>query len=180
MEPSSRGSRTGHDVVAAVNTGTVSRFRGTTGRRIFQETHHIPDFPFWESAESVLLNRIDATSESSSIHSNNNNVVPYLRPIVLAGENSAVLISVTTGRILASAIFPQPSVSRPRLIDWNGDGTTDLLVVTTDAVWGYQIVVRAGTTVFVRLIIGLLLLGLMLSLLRNNFGPHPGKRSTDA
>jgi len=168
VEPSVRGSRTGHDIVAAVNTGVVSRFRGTTGRRIFQEQHHDPDFPSWDRSENVVLSRIDSE-----------NVISYSRPIALAGENSIALLSATSGHVLASAKFPQPSRSRPRLVDFNGDGTTDVLVSTTDAIWGYQVSVHTGVAIFYRIVVGLLIMGLMLAVLRNKFGPHPGKRSTD-
>jgi hypothetical protein len=98
----------------------------------------------------------------------------------LAGDNSVVLLSASTGQVLALATFPQPSTTRPRLVDFNGDGTTDILVSTTDAIWGYQVVVQTGASIFFRIILGLLIMGLMLAVLRNKFGPHPGKRSTDA
>jgi hypothetical protein len=65
-------------------------------------------------------------------------------------------------------------------MDFNGDGTTDILVITADAFWGYQIHVRTGSSIFFRIIVGLLMLGVMLAVLRNKFGPKPGQRSTDA
>ena len=77
------------------------------------------------------------------------------------------------------AIFPQPSRARPQLVDFDGDGTVDLIVTTKDGFWGYKIVVTTGATVFFRIVVGLLIMGLMLAILRNRFGPHPGKRSTD-
>ena len=71
-------------------------------------------------------------------------------------------------------------IQRPVLADLNGDGTTDVLVATADAYWGYTVHVRTGSSVFFRIAVGLLLMGVMLALLRNRFGPKPGKRSTDA
>jgi hypothetical protein len=176
MEPSSRGgtgaqNHKGHDIVAAINTGTVSRFRGHTGRRVWQiqgRRQHGHDFPTWESPENVILQRVDDVK-----------VIPSMRPILLVGDNSVALLSPMMGRLLATATFPQPSSKRPRLVDFDGDGTTDLLVTTTDAVWGYHIIVNTGASILLRIMIGLLIMSIMLAALRNKFGPRPGKRSTD-
>jgi hypothetical protein len=161
----------GYDVIAAVSMGFVSRFRGSTGRRQWQLAgKHYEDFPTWDDPSLVALARVESE-----------NVIPSTRPIVLAGENSVVLLSASSGELLSSevTVFPQPSLRRPILVDFNADGTTDLLVATNDAVWGYQVIVRTGASVFFRVMIGLLLCGILLALLRNHFGPHPGKRSTD-
>jgi hypothetical protein len=174
MEPSSRGgaeNHKGHDIVAAVNTGTVSRFRGHTGRRVWQiqgRRQHGPDFPTWDSPENVVLQRVDDMK-----------VIPSMRPILLVGDNSVALLSPMKGRVLATATFPQPSSRQPQLVDFDGDGTTDLLVTTTDAVWGYHIIVNTGASILLRIVTGLLIMVIMLATLRNKFGPRPGKRSTD-
>jgi hypothetical protein len=163
-------SKKGWDIILAVNTGTVHRFQGSSGRRQWELVgKHYEDFPTWSDESNVALSRIGSK-----------NVIPSTRPILLAGENSLAILSARRGKVLASASFPQPSISRPVLADVNGDGTTDVLVMTTDAVWGYQVVVRTGAPVFLRIMTGLLLMGMMLAVLRNRFGPHPGKRSTDA
>jgi hypothetical protein len=163
----------GHDVIAAVNTGVITRFRGGNGRRVWQWNEKrssvaVSSFPTWDDPYTVLLGRIDAEP-----------VVSAARPIVLAGQDSVVLLAASSGHLLASSVFPQPSITRPRLVDLNGDGTTDLLVCTQDAVWGYHVVVRTGTSIPFRMLAGLLFMGLMLAVLRNRFGPQPGKRSTD-
>jgi hypothetical protein len=163
-------NKKGWDLILAVNTGTVHRFQGSNGRRQWELVgKHYEDFPAWSDESNVALSRIGSKD-----------VIPSTRPILLAGENSLAILSARRGKVLASASFPQPSISRPVLADVNGDGTTDILVMTTDAVWGYQVVVRTGAPVFLRIMTGLLLMGMMLALLRNRFGPHPGKRSTDA
>ena len=176
-EPTSRGGRRaqnhrGHDILAAVNSGFVTRVRGNTGRRLWKVNGNRlygSDFPTWDDPAAVVFERVDSLQ-----------VIPSMRPIVLAGENSVALLSAASGRLLGSiATFPQPSRTRPRLIDLDGDGTLDLLVSTTDAVWGYHIVVTTGASILFRIIVGLLIMGLMLAFLRNRFGPHPGKRSTD-
>jgi hypothetical protein len=164
----SRGGK-GHDIVVAVNVGKVLRIRNT-GRRQWQtQGKYTPDFPTWEDDSKVLFARIDDP-----------NVMPASRPIILAGENSLVLMSSDRGTVLATATFPQPTIGRPILADFNSDGTTDVMVMTADAVWGYHVSVRAGSSILFRVAVGLLLMGMMLAVLRNRFGPYPGKRSTDA
>lgn len=161
----------GHDVVAAVNTGTVTRFQGNNGRRVWQldeKRQKGTIFPTWDDPYYVVLSRIDSDK-----------VILSNRPIVLMGQNSVILIAASSGHLLGSATFPQPSDRRPQLVDLNGDGTTDILVSTSDAIWGYHVVVRTGTSIPFRILVGLLIMALMLALLRNRFGPQPGKRSSD-
>jgi hypothetical protein len=173
VEPTDDG-RNGWDIIAAVNIGKVSRFHGSTGRQqwIVSGNHHSEkvgnSIPHWDNIELAVLSRVDAP-----------NAIPANRPIVLAGQDGLAILSAQSGKILASASFPQPSIRRPILVDFNGDGITDVLVQTKDAIWGFKIVVRTGSSVFLRILVGLLLMSLLLALLRNRFGPHPGKRSTD-
>ena len=126
------------------------------------------EFPHWTDQELVRLGRIDSY-----------NVVPGTRPILLAGEDALAVLSAQTGTVLASTKYPLPCIRRPILFDFDGDGTTDVLVQTREALWGYKIVVKTGSSVFLRILVGLLLMGLLLAMLRNRYGPYPGKRSTD-
>ena len=68
---------------------------------------------------------------------------------------------------------------RPILADLTGDGTTDIIIATNDALWGYQVIVQSGASVLFRILTGLLLMGMALALLRNRFGQRSDKRSTD-
>ena len=158
----------GYDLVLAVNNGLLHRVRNNGRKQWELKSHHGQDFPIWEDGSVVRLDRIDAAR-----------VTPSTRPIVLTGDTSLALVAPRTGRLLHTATFPQPVVSRPVLVDFNGDGTTDVIVATADAFWGYQVHVATGSSVFFRIIVGLLLMGVMLAILRNKFGPRPGKRSTD-
>ena len=159
----------GHDLVLAVNNGILHRVR-SNGRKQWEiHGRHIENFPFFEEGSYTLLDRINAKR-----------VIPSTRPIVFTGDSSLALVAPRSGTVLSTAAFPQPVVQRPILMDFNGDGTTDILVPTADAFWGYQVTVRTGSSVFFRIVVGLLLMGVMLAILRNRFGPRPGKRSTDA
>ena len=160
----------GQDIIVALNDKTVQRFRGKSGRRMWQVSGKSHDeFPSWDDGYITLLDRIDAA-----------NVAPAARPVVLVGDTSIALISPGHGRVLATAPFPLPSIRKPILVDFNGDGTTDIVVITREAVWGYRVTIWAGSSILFRVTVGLLVISLMLAILRNRFGPHQGKRSTDA
>lgn len=160
----------GHDLVLAVNNGILHRVR-SNGRKQWElrGRQYDNNFPTFEDGSYALIDRIDGKK-----------VIPSIRPIIMTGDNSLALVAPRTGDLLSTAAFPQPVVQRPILMDFNGDGTTDVLVATADAYWGYSVHVRTGSSIFFRIAVGLLLMGVMLALLRNRFGPKPGKRSTDA
>jgi hypothetical protein len=121
-----RGSR---DVIIALNSGMINRLHGMSGRREWQLIgRHYDNFPTWEGegGENALLTRVQSEK-----------VAPSVRPILLVGENSLAVISVKNGGLLASATFPQTSVSRPVLAEVSGDGTTDVIILTSDGIWGF-------------------------------------------
>jgi len=161
-----------HDIIVALNNGIIHRVHGSRGRLTWalSGTQHTKDFPTWgeESNQNAFLTRIESDS-----------VAPPIRPLLLAGDNSLAVISVTKGNLLASAPFPQKPLSRPILADLSGDGSTDLTVSTKDGIWGYRIVVKPNAPVTQRLLVGLLLMVLMLAAIRNRYNKG-GKRSTDA
>jgi hypothetical protein len=164
------GRRNTRDIIVALNSGMIHRLHGTSGRREWALSgRHHENFPTWEegSSHNALLTRIQSSQ-----------VAPPIRPILLAGENSLAVLSVKTGGILASAVFPQISTTRPLLADVSGDGSTDVMILTDDGVWGFQIAVYPGSPVLLRIMVGLLLMGLMLAVVRNRHG-REDKRSTD-
>ena len=166
-------SRKGYDIIAAVNTGFVHRLNGRTGRRQWQLVGDRyrksgNSLPHWEIPDRTALSRVDGL-----------NIEPSMRPILLVGEDGVAIISSQDGQIMASASFPQPSLQRPVLVDFNGDGTTDVIIQSKDAIWGFEIIVVTGSTFFLRIFVGLLFAGLLLALLSNRFGPRPGKRGSD-
>jgi hypothetical protein len=166
------GRRNTRDVVVALNSGMIHRLHGTTGRKewALSGNKNHEHFPTWEegSHHNVLLTRIQSPKVS-----------PPIRPILLAGENSLAVLSVKTGAVLANAVFPQLALNRPILADVSGDGSTDVIVFTQDAIWGFQIAVYPGSPVTLRILVGLLFMGLMLCFIRNRYS-NKNKRSTDA
>jgi hypothetical protein len=159
----------GWDIIAAMNTGAVHRFRGASGFRQWKyEGNHQNGFPYWRDRDLPTLGRVESY-----------NVVPAHRPILLVGVDALAILSAETGELLAAMKFPQPAIHRAILVDFDGDGTTDVLVQTNDALWAFKVVVRTGSSIMLRILVGLLLMGLLLAMLRNRYGPYPGKRSTD-
>jgi hypothetical protein len=161
------GSR---DVITALNNGMVHRLHGTSGRKEWEliGSHH-EDFPIWIiGSRTSLLTRVQT-----------DRVAPAIRPILLIGENSMAVISTKNGAVLSSASFPQTSKYRPILAELSGDGTTDVVVLSADAIWGFSIAVNPGASVALRIMVGLLLVAIMLAVLRNRFGQSKDKRSTD-
>mmetsp|Transcript_17026 Transcript_17026/g.37197 ORF Transcript_17026/g.37197 Transcript_17026/m.37197 type:complete len:799 (+) Transcript_17026:127-2523(+) len=160
-----------HDIVVALNNGMVHRIHGSKGQRMWgvAGAHKMNDFPSWEEKNNslALLTRIQSKS-----------VAPPIRPLLLAGENSLAVLSVKSGGILASAPFPQQSESKPILADLSGDGSTDVMILTKDGIWGYQIFVHPGSPVTQRILVGLLVMVLMLATIKNRYN-QGNKRSTD-
>lgn len=161
-----------HDIVVALNNGMIHRIHGSVGRRqwALSGTQHISSFPTWEeeSNHNALLARIQSDQ-----------VAPLFRPLLLTGDNSLAVMSVTKGTVLASTKFPQKSESKPILADLSGDGATDVLVFTKDGIWGYRVVIHRSFPVTQRILVGLLMMALMLATIRNRYSKGR-KRSTDA
>lgn len=176
MYPQHRHSE--KDVIFAMSNGVVSRIRGGTGRRQWKlngkSTENFPSWGRWEATHTVSLTRLQVDDFE---------VAAYARPLLLVGESSMAILSATSANVLASTNIPQRSLRRPILGDVSGDGVTDVLVTTADAIWGYQIFIRTGASVFFRILVGLLLMGILLALLRNRYGGGSVrdryKRSTD-
>jgi tetrahydromethanopterin S-methyltransferase subunit B len=167
------------DVIFAMSNGVVSRVRGGTGRRQWKlngkTAENFPTWGRWESTHTVSFTRLQVDDYE---------VAPSARPLLLVGESSMAVLSATSASVLASANVPQRSLTRPVLADVSGDGVTDVMVITADAVWGYQVLVRTGASIFFRILVGLLMMGILLALLRNRYGGTSirdrYKRSTDA
>lgn len=175
------------DVVFAVGTGSVSRYNPhgvnmwTTARKGPEEG----GLPTWGGDAPARFGRPASTSPAHLARINFTAAYragsPAVRPVLVAGEDGLAILSAGRGRVLASASYPQAAASRPLLADVSGDGTSDLIVVSADGVWGYKVRVETGGSRFLRVAVGLLLLGIGVAALRNKFGQPHGvdKRSTD-
>jgi hypothetical protein len=137
-----RGTMT-YDIVYALNNGIVKRFdfHGHC-KWTSRATNH--DFPSWDAASPQLghLSRID----SRSMHTYGSTSTSTA-PFALTGDDKIALFTIGRGRLLDQISLPQMSVWKPILSDMNGDGTTDVLIVTTDGIWGYCVQITAiGST----------------------------------
>ena len=153
------------EVIVALSNGLLSKHDARTGKRAWQHYGH-PDAPTWHTKSNAAMVTSLFPDEPAS-------------PILTTGENSMTLFSSTRGKVLATAVFPQATKSRPVFEDWSGDDTLDVLIQTPDAVWGYRVLVHSTGT-FSRILVGLLLVVILLALLRNRFVNSSGdKRSTE-
>jgi len=155
-------------VIVALNNGMISRYHVPTGKRLFQTTlsTRVSDVPTWGDEFDAVSLRVLGSRKG--------------RALLLTGDNAMVLMSLRSGKVLAEASFPQTSLDRPIVADVSGDGTPDVIIRSADAIWGYHVVVQSGASTLFRIIVGLLLMGIALALLRNKFGQKGDKRSTDA
>jgi hypothetical protein len=154
-------------VIVALNNGMISRYHVPTSKRLFQTTlsARVSNVPTWsDDYDAVSLSVLQSRKG---------------RALLLTGDNSMVLMSLRSGNVLAEASFPQTSLDRPIVADVSGDGTPDIIIRSADAIWGYHVVLQSGASTLFRIIVGLLLMGIALALLRNKFGQKGDKRSTD-
>jgi len=143
------------DIVYALNHGALKRF-DVHGRLIWSALFR--DIPSWDNSRSVLLDRINF--EGSTTHGTS---VAAIRPIILSGDDSFALFSSKHGRLLDKTSFPQLSVSRPLLGDFDGDGTSDVIVFTTDGVLGFKIDIYSNKMTFMHVMNGLLFVMMIIS-----------------
>lgn len=142
------------DIVYALNHGVLKRFN-VHGGLIWSALGEIPS---WDNSRSVLLDRI--SFEGSTTHGTS---VSAIRPIILSGDDSFALFSSKHGRLLDKTSFPQLSVSRPLLGDFDGDGTSDVIIFTTDGVLGFKIDIYSNKMTFIHVMNGLLFVMVTIS-----------------
>ena len=168
----------GVDLVFALNSRQVSRY-DPSGNEVWTTLSDRAPLPSWGAMTThspASMQQIDFPAVTRGAAS------PAVRPILVAGEDGASILSAGKGVILSSLSYPQASVARPILADLSGDGTSDIIVISTDAVWGYKVSIRASSASFLRIVSGLLFMATALAALYNRFSQPPGidRRSTDA
>lgn len=183
------------DVVTAISNGIITRVRGYDGRKQWQRkiTQKMLDplesnnaiIPHSDDPALYTLQRINVQNALPKSNDGNDDddessaVALGHRPILWTGENSMVLMSATYGTVLSYVPYPQSILVQPYVVDYNGDGTSDVILMSRDAIWGYTVKVHVTTSIVYRLIWGVLFLFLLLGFVQNQFQSQPGKRSTD-
>jgi hypothetical protein len=100
-------------------------------------------------------------------------VVPAIMPLALhvhgipssilaAGQDAAVVVS-EHGNLLASMDLPAPPSQKLTVLDFNGDGLNDVVVVTPLGIFGYaQVQHMGGSTLTTLLMVAVAAMGLLL------------------
>jgi len=152
------------DIVFALNNGMVMRYDSHGILQWNTKPHATPILPHWDEGNDDgkgggFLDRIDFQGTISS------QSLSAIRPILLAGNDGMSILSSGRGTILAHVGFPQLSLGKPILFDANGDGTTDVLIVSVDGIWCYRVAAGMGRSTWTRVIMILLIIGIGVAVL---------------
>jgi len=124
------------DVITAIHSGTITSI---TGQGTFN--WQIRDGPTWNlEYEDAHVMSFDTDAYRASVGGTHDNRFSH---IVVTGQNQMALLS-RDGDVLATSDVPQAPVIKPIFTDFNGDGLSDIIVVTADAVLGYQLEAHAS------------------------------------
>jgi hypothetical protein len=161
------------DIVIALSDGTMTRL-DENGRRVWTSLGR-EGMPTWHHenghGRDGFLGFIDVRYKSKMVSSSS-------KPIIISGSDGFAIISQSTGRVLDHKQFPQMAMGRTILTDINGDGTTDIIVTSADAIWGYCIQVDRSGISFMEVMMYLLLLGIGVAWLYQ-LTDKDAKRATD-
>lgn len=160
------------DIIFALNHGSIQRY-DSYGELQWSRSKPFEDIPTWHDDNDKFngfLGRIDVKKSLKDM-------LFVVRPILIMGDNQMTIVSAGGGRVLASTTFPQPAISKPILADVNGDGTTDILIMTNDGIWGYIVKVN-GQSLIMSIAMSSLLLGFMIALMIHEWGTD-SRRATD-
>lgn len=124
------------DIVVAVNTGIITCY---SGKGVFK--WQMKDTPTWtrgnRNVSAVLFDadstRVDDLGKHDNVHAQ----------ILVVGEDRMSLIS-REGAELASAFLPKPPLSKPIIGDFDSDGVSDIIILTSDAFLGFKVEVTSS------------------------------------
>ena len=145
------------DIVFALNSGTVKRY-DSHGKQLWNLAPGGRRLSLWENNESVAayLGRIEFKQPTST----HMLLASIKRPILISGSDNMSIVSSRQGKILAHETFRQLSVGRPILSDMNGDGTTDILVISAKSVQCYCVKIEQGRFILVNIMLFFLMIGI--------------------
>jgi hypothetical protein len=142
------GNKT-RDIVFALNHGSLQRYDASGSLLWSSNYDNIPKWDHEYKHSNGFLGRIDIRQKYQS--------AALIRPIIVMGDQTIAIISSGAGKVLATATLPQlATAGDPILVDFDGDGTTDILVTTKDALWGYRVQVH-GSSKLIRFAVAILL-----------------------
>jgi hypothetical protein len=131
------------NVVVAINIGLITCYSGE-GEFKWQSRQG----PRWEATSetttpsgagtAVLFDsdasRVDDLGKHDNVHAQ----------VLILGDDKMVIVS-REGDVLTTTDLPRKPIARPVIGDFNSDGVTDVIIVTDEAILGYQLEVVQST-----------------------------------
>ncbi|CAM9094978.1 unnamed protein product, partial [Ectocarpus fasciculatus] len=140
------------DVCVAVNTGVVTCFSGSSGEVQWQSLKN----PGWKSGFSfATLDQFVADAEETDEVGGHDLPMSML---FVAGDMDAALVDRDSGATLTSIELPYPPSVRPVFGDFDNDGVNDVIIVSSESLFGYRMKVSASSQGMLITIIVLLVL----------------------
>lgn len=163
------------NVCVAVNTGVVSCFIGSSGELLWQSIRN-PEWKIGFGFASLDQFVADGT-ETDSVGSHD---LPGSL-LFVTGDMEAALLSRDNGATLTSIELPYPPSTRPVFGDFDNDGVNDVIIVSSDSLFGYRMKASASSQgMFITIIVLLVLASIIfVANIRTEeiIDPKLGKRS---
>ena len=127
------------DVCAAINTGVISCFDGGSGELLWQSLKN----PEWTVGFNFAsLDQYVADAEETDALGTHDTPTSML---FVTGSVEAALVARDSGASLTSIELPYPPATKPVFGDFNNDGVNDVIIVSSDSLFGYRMKVSASS-----------------------------------